>query len=501
MTDSQTPRAGGAAEPSRATGPTRTAGSASGADSAGPSKGTVAALTAALLAACVAFQLNASMLSPALVTMARQLNTDESTIGLSQTLFFTLAALFSLFLPRLSDIYGRRRVLMGMMATMLVGSVVAALAVNVGMLFAGRIIQGVTGPVVPICLLMLRHEISDPRRYGAAMGLITAVNGGIAGVDALLGGWLATHFGFRSLFWVIAGVTVVALAMLAKWGVESRPSRGTRMDWFGVIPLVVSVASILTAFNEAGKLAEASWPVVIGGVVVAFAAFGVFLAVESRIREPLIQPRLLARRATWALLLTTLLTMTGVFAAVNGLVMSLAQNPEAGFGLEADFASLIFLTPYALVGWIVGPFSGRLAPVLGYRRMLQIGLVGTIVASGLMGLVGVRSLPVLIAVTVLIGITYAGMGNIMLNGLGIVLSPASNPGFLPGLNAGAFNLGSGLSFALLPGLQVALTASTGSALTGYSGGILLGTVLTILAFGVSFLIPRPTQAEVNAASA
>ncbi|KQO61516.1 multidrug ABC transporter [Curtobacterium sp. Leaf261] len=456
------------------------------------------ALTAALLAACVAFQLNASMLSPVLVTMAKDLHTDDATIGLSQTLFFTLAALFSLFLPRLSDIVGRKRVLVGMLAVMLVGSVVAALAVNVPMLFAGRIIQGVAGPVVPICLLMLRAEITDPKRYGAAMGLLTAVNGGIAGIDALAGGWLATSFGFRSVFWVIAAVAVVAVVMVVVWGVDSRPSAGTSMDWWGVLPLVVSIGALLTACNEAGKLGSANWALVIGGAVVAILAFAVFWWLEDRIREPLIPTRYLRRRSTWALLLTTLLTMTGVFAVVNGLVTSLAQNTTVGFSMQADLTSLAFLTPYALVGWLVGPFAGRLAPTLGYRFMLRIGLAGSIVGTLLMAFVGVHSLPVLIAATVLIGITYAGIANIMLNGLGIVLSPADNPGFLPGLNAGAFNLGAGLSFAALPALQVALGATSGSGqatTTGYSGGMLLGAAITIGALAVSFLIPRPSDAE------
>ena len=112
--------------------------------------------------ACVAFQLNASMLSPVLVTIAHELKTDDASVGLSQTMFFTLAALFSLFLPRLSDIVGRKRILIGMLVVMMLGSVVAALAVNLPMLYVGRAIQGVSGPVVPVCLLMLRAEISDP---------------------------------------------------------------------------------------------------------------------------------------------------------------------------------------------------------------------------------------------------------------------------------------------------------------------------------------------------
>lgn len=460
----------------------------------------VVTLIVAVLAACVAFQLNASMLSPALVTMARELGTDDATIGLSQTMFFTLAAMFSLFLPRLSDIAGRRRVLLVMLAVMLVGSVVAALAVSVEMLFAGRILQGITGPVVPIGLLMLRSEIADPRRYGAALGLITAVNGGVAGVDAILGGWLATHFGFRSIFWVIAATTVVALALVAVWGAESRPSAGTRMDWRGVAPLVVSVGALLMAFDEAGGLAAANWPLVGGYGALAVVAFVVFWRWQNRTEEPLIATRYLRRRATWATLATTLLTMTGVFAVVNGLVASLAQNADAGFGLQPDLTALVLLAPYALIGWIVGPFAGRIAPVLGYRLVLRIGLAGSVAATLFMAFGGVRSFTMLVIATLLLGVTYAGIANIMLNGLGIVLSPPENPGMLPGLNAGAFNLGSGVSFVVLPAVQVAVGGADGASTAGYSAGMLVGAVCTAGALAMSLLIPRPATAETGTES-
>ncbi|MFI6251697.1 MFS transporter [Streptomyces sp. NPDC051016] len=454
----------------------------------------VGSLLTALLAASIAFQLNASMLSPALVTMARELNTDDATIGLSQTVFFTLAALFSLFVPRLSDILGRRRVLLAIIAVMLIGSVIAALAVNVEMLFVGRILQGVSGPVVPICLLVLRHEITDAKRYGAMFGLLTAVNGGVAGVDALAGGWLVDRFGFRSIFWVIAVSAAIAIAIVIVWGVESRPSAGRSMDWWSFLPLVVSVGAMLSALNEAGKLGSANWTLVLVYAAVAAAAFVVFWKVGSRITDPLLDPQLLRKRASWTLLLTTLLTMAGVYAVVNGLVVSLAQNDEVGFGMSPDLASVAFLAPYALVGWLVGPFAGRLAPVIGYRALLRFGLVGSSISTLLMAFVGVHSAPVLIGATVLIGIMYSGIANIMANGLGVVLSPASSPGFLPGLNAGAFNLGAGASFAVIPAFQVALAGKGASAGTaGYTGGMLLGTAFILAALAMSFLIPRPAS--------
>ena len=75
---------------------------------------------------------------------------------------------------------------------MTVGCVIAALAPNIPVLFVGRVVQGVSGPVVPLCLIMLRHEVQEPKRYGTLMGVVTAVNGGVAGVDALAGGYLAS---------------------------------------------------------------------------------------------------------------------------------------------------------------------------------------------------------------------------------------------------------------------------------------------------------------------
>ncbi len=458
----------------------------------------VGALMAALLAACVAFQLNASMLSPALVTIEEELNTTSAAVGLTQTAFFTAAALFSLFLPRLGDIIGRKKVLAGMLIVLTIGSVVAALAPSIEVLFVARLIQGVSGPVVPLTLIMLRVEIRDAKLYGTLMGVITAVNGGIAGVDAIAGGYLAQNHGFASVFWAMAAVGAVATALLLFLAPESTAEKKEKMDWVGVVPLVISVGTLLTAFNEAGKLADANWPLVIGLMVISVIAFIVFWKVENRTAQPLVATHLLKQRSTWALLLTTLLTMTGVFAIMNGIIPALAQDGVVGFGLGAEDSAWWTLTPYAIAGLVMGPIAGRLAASWGYGKMLRIGMIGSVITLALMLLiVGSDSKLGLLGVSVLIGITYAGIGNIMLNGLGIVLSPKENPGFLPGLNAGAFNLGAGLSFAVIYAVKTATTAADGSGTEGYYGGIIAGLIILVLALATSFLIPKPVDAEVG----
>ncbi len=460
----------------------------------------VGTLMAALLSACVAFQLNASMLSPALATIQKELNVSAAAVGLTQTAFFTAAALFSLFLPRLGDLIGRKKVLTSMLGLMTLGCVIAALAPNIEVLFVGRVVQGVSGPVVPLCLIMLRHEVHEPKRYGTLMGIVTAVNGGVAGVDALAGGFLAQRYGFHSVFWAMAVVAALATALLFFFAPESRAETTGRMDWLGVLCLVISVGAALIAINEAGKLADANWVLVAVLIVVAAVMFLAFWRVEDRGSHPLVETRHLRQRSTWALLLTTLLTMTGVFAVMNGLLPTLVQDPDASLGLTAEQSALWILTPYALAGLAMGPVSGRLAGTIGYRPILRIGMVGTVIGVLILALTAAATSRILVLVlSIVIGITYAGTVNIMLNGLGIVLSPRENPGFLPGLNAGAFNLGAGLSFAVLYAVAAVFAPAQKTSAAGYVAGMLAGVVILAVALAASFLIPRPADDEAAAA--
>lgn len=462
-------------------------------------KRSTAAVMTALLVACFAFQLNASMLSPALRVMAKELKTTDDVIGLTQTVFFTAAALFSLFLPRLGDMIGRRKLLTGMMALTAVGCVLSALAGmtgSVALLFVGRVIQGVAGPTVPVCLIMLRVAVPDPKRYGTLLGVITAVNGGIAGVDALAGGWLAQNFGFGSVFWTMAVIAALAAVAVAFLTDESLVPGDHRMDWSGTIALVVAVGALLTIFKELAKLSNANFWLVAGLFLLAALSAAAFWIQEDRTSQPLVATVYLQSRSTWALLLTTTLTMTGVFAVMNGLVPGLAQDTDYGPGLSPDVVSFWTLTPYAIAGLLMGPVSGTLAGRFGYRKVLRVGLLGTVLGLGAIFVISPSATPVLLlAVNVFVGITYAGMSNIMLNGLGVVLSPSDNPGYLPGLNAGAFNLGAGISFAILPAVSVAL----GNGLGGFQGAVITGLVLLALAFASSLLIPAPAVEKETAA--
>lgn len=453
----------------------------------------IAFLMVAFLTATFAFQLNASMLSPALVTMQNELNTTATQIGLSQTVFFTSAALFSLFLPRLADLMGRKKVLMGMLLFTVAGCTVSALAPNVTVLLVGRLLQGAAGPIVTLCIIMLHVRVPDEKQYTKLMAVITSVNGGIAGVDAIAGGWIAGTWGYRPIFWTMAVIGIASTILVGIFADESvaEGSQNERMDWLGVIFLVVAVGTALTAVNSMQHIAEVNWMFVGILLAIALAAFVTFWAVERKSSHPLSPVHYLKQRRTWGLLLTTLLSLTGVFAIMNGVVPAIAQDSECGAGVSASISSFFTLTPYAIIGLIFGPIAGILATKFGYLKVLRCGL-GISVAAAAIGTFVVHTPTVagLLGLSLLLGISYAGTVNIMLNGLGVVLSPKDNTGYLTGFNAGAFNLGAGISYTVLYGVMDAFSQSNGTS-AGYVASMIGGAVVLLLALGCSFLIPRP----------
>ena len=122
----------------------------------------------------------------------------------------------------------------------------------------------------------------------------------------------------------MAAVAAVAVVLVAVCSRESTAEGSPKMDWAGVVTLGIAFLSAYLAINEIQKLAAADWAMVGVLVVVAAVFFVVFWSVEKRKAEPMVATRYLKQRRTWGLLLTTLLTMTGVFAIMNGVVPAIA---------------------------------------------------------------------------------------------------------------------------------------------------------------------------------
>ena len=145
------------------------------------------------------------------------------------------------------------------------------------------------------------RAVREEKQFAFLVGILTSVNGGIAGIDALLGGWLTDAFGFRSLFWVIGAAALLAV-FAVRYGVpETKSDELQPMDWKGVVGLVVGAAAILTALNMAGELAAANWVMVIILLAIGAASLAWFWRTEKSSPHPLMSTDLLSQRRTGAL--------------------------------------------------------------------------------------------------------------------------------------------------------------------------------------------------------
>lgn len=196
---------------------------------------------------------------------------------------------------------------------------------------------------------------------------------------------------------------------------------------------------------------------------------------------------LLKSRTTWPLIATTLLCLASVFAVINFIVTILAQNSNVGFGLSADVAALLYLTPPALIGLVAAPVSGYLSGKIGWFVVLRGGIILSMVAILVIALFSSNQW-IVFAMICILGATYNGMILTTINGLGVVLASPEAPGALPAFNGAAFGIGASLGIGI-----VAPYVGLGTSL-GFTAALYIALGIAGLALVCSLILKaRPGQ--------
>ena len=438
----------------------------------------------------LSYTLNATMITPLLPEIGRQLAPEGGDISLVSSLFFLSGSVAGIVLSRWSDFIGRRPVLMGSLAATALGTLICIFAPSLPLLLLGRVVQGLSSAAFQLAYIVLVETLSAAQ-FGVALGVITAVNGGFGGVDGYLAGLISRFYGYRTVFGCIFVVGLMAMGLLRYVMPSLPPPRpDEKMDWPGAAALSAGLVALMTGVSQgssAGWLAPAA--LALFGLAALF--FLLFWKIEQRRRWPLIDVRHFRSRRLWPIIATTILTLGGVFAVINFTVILLSQNAAIGFGLAPEDSALLFLSPPALIGVAAAPLSGWLAGRWGWVRTMKIGLLCCIASLAVIALFPFEKWVVAAAIAAL-GVFYNGLALTTVNGLGVFLSPEEAPAALPGLNGAAFGIGASLGIAIVApfvlggtpgGIRIALWISVG---------------ITVLAFAAARFVPSlPTLAAVR----
>ncbi len=335
-----------------------------------------AAPFAALLLAVLAFSLMQTMVVPALPDLQRAFETSTTTVSWVLSAFLLTASVATPLLGRVGDMFGKRLVLIGTLVTFAAGTLLAAVSNSIGMLIAARAVQGVGAAAFPLAFGLVRDQF--PReRVPVAIGLISSTFGIGFGIGMVVAGPITDALSWRWIFWLALVVIVAGLLAVIAFIEESAVRSPGRVDWIGVVLLSGGVVALLLGISQ-GKPWGWGSPGVIGLFVTAAVVLGVFVVVERRIREPLIDIGLLSRPAVAVPHVASFVLGFALFGAFT-LVPQLAQTPSSfGYGFDASVTeSGLFMLPMAVTMLIASPLAGRIGMAFGFKLPLVLAcLVG-----------------------------------------------------------------------------------------------------------------------------
>jgi EmrB/QacA subfamily drug resistance transporter len=451
-----------------------------------------------LLLAGISFALSQTLVIPALPDIARELDASPATASWILSGFLLSASVATPIVGKLGDVFGKGRVLTIVLLLFSCGGVVCALSNSIGVVIAGRVIQGVAGGVFPLAFGIVRDTF-PPKKMATGLGLVSAIIGIGAGIGLPLSGVIADNLGVSWLFWI--SLIAVPAAVAAHLLVPASPaSARVRIDWVGAALLSGALGAVLLGVTEANDWGWGSARTVglfAGGIVL----FVVWLAVERRIREPLIDLGVLSDRAVATTNLTGLLVGFAMFSSFL-LIPQFAEAPTStgyGFGYSVTQAGLL-LVPAAVFQLLGGPLAGSLGARIGFRTTLAIGAAASTAAFLMLAFEHSHPWQFLVAAALLgtgISFAFASMANLI-----VAAVPQSEVGIATGINTimrtvgGAF--GAAVAAAILAGHTIA-----GSAIPSehaYTVAFVLSSVGGVLAIAASLLVPTRAAERARAAA-
>lgn len=355
------------------------------------------ALAAAMLTASLGISI-ASVLLPSLAKSFSASVSDVQWIVLAYLMSMTIAIVSA---GRLGDLFGHRRMLIAGLVVFLGASVLCTIAPGLGLLAAGRAVQGLGGAVLMALPMSMARDLVPTTRLGTAMGLLGTTSAAGTALGPSLGGVLLAWSDWRMAFWLLAGfagVTLVLTIGCIKRDSTQANASFKELDLPGTSVLVIALAAYALATSGGTAGIQIPPAVLISGTL---AAVALFVIVETRAAAPLVPISMLCDRTT------------GIGFAMNMLVGTIMMSTLVvgpffltfPLGLNEALVGLVLAVGPAVAA-LSGIPAGWLTDRLGANRVVIIGLVQTVI-----GLLCLAYLP-----------RYFGVGGYV--GALIVLTPA-----------------------------------------------------------------------------
>ncbi len=323
-------------------------------------------LAVAILATFIAF-LDGSVVNVALPAISADLGGGLSSQQWVVDAYLLTLGSVILLAGSLSDVFGRKRVLLTGLIGFGVFSLACALAPTVEVLIAARALQGAAGALlVPSSLALIMDAFATGGRE-RAIGIWTAFTSVASIAGPVVGGVLVDGFSWRWVFGINVVPIVAALLLMRALPADAAPARGTRVDLVGAALGVVGLGLPVFALIEQPRLGWDS-PLIVASLVLGAVSVIGFLFWERHVPAPMLPLGIFRARNFWVGNVATFFIYGGLSVGAFSLAVFLQQ----GAGYTATFAGLA-MVPSSIVLIAASAAFGRLSVRVGPRLLMTVG--------------------------------------------------------------------------------------------------------------------------------
>jgi len=447
--------------------------------------------------------LDVTIVNVALPTIRENLHFSESSLAWVVNAYLLTSGGFLLLGGRLGDLYGHRRLFLIGIVLFTLASLACGLANSQFMLIAARTVQGLGGAVVDaVALSLILDLFSETADRAKAMGVYGFVCSGGGSIGALLGGFLTNAFDWHWIFLVNVPIGVAVVVMSLSLLPDSRDEGGERhLDVAGAITVTSALMLAIYAIVNGN---EAGWgsPQTLVLMGIAAALFVAFLAIEAKVRVPLMPLGLFRSRNIAVANIIGVLWAAAMFAwfFLSALYLQLV------LGYSPFQVGLAFVPTNLIMAACSLGLSARLVMHFGIKPPLVAGLLCA--AAGLLlfarapvdGSFVVDVLPPMLLLGFGAGIAF---NPVLMAAMNDVAPDQS--GLASGIVNTSFMMGGALGLAVLASVAAARTgnlsllgADHAIALNGGYHAAFLGGALFALIATVAGLVLLQTRAVENA---
>lgn len=441
-----------------------------------------------------------TMLIPAIPDLIADFHVSYSMSSWILTAYLVTGAVMTPIAGKLSDIYGRKKILLIIMGIYAIGVSLSGFASNITFLLIARAIQGVGMSMFPIAFSIVRDQF--PReKMSIGQGIITSMFASGAVIGLTVGGIIVENYGWRTTFFTIIPVAIGLLIIIrffihieekSDWhkkdtkyiqtkqggiNLKYKPELKTesevslssdstnKIDFVGAIALAITIISlllVLTLLETSGTnsiTASASYPPssqnthstnnssgqVLPFIILGIISFCSFIIVEKRSRFPLVDFKLMLNKAILPANLIIVLVGFSMFMIFQTIPI-LVTNPEpVGFNEDAISTGKVQL-PFAIILLVFGPTSGYIVSKLGSLKPIIFGTI--ITTASFVGLLALHSTELLISISLAVLSTGLSLTSVGAMNVIILATPKQFSGISLGMTTLLRIIGSAIGPAL-----------------------------------------------------